>query len=150
MTARILPVGPIAWSCARRPYNRLVMAPARSPASKRASRRGRVARLAVDAVRLTADRIVVQHPDAGERTSRGGLLIPATAAPAAKRCVWSNVVLVGPDVRAVRTGDRVLFLPQAGLELELDGDEYLLLRERDVQAVASAPESGDRAPGQYL
>jgi chaperonin GroES len=126
------------------------MAPAPSPASKRAPRRRRVARLAVDAVRLTADRIVVQHPDAGERTSRGGLLIPATAAPAPKRCVWSDVVLVGPDVRAVRTGDRVLFLPQAGLELELDGDEYLLLRERDVQAVASAPEPGDRSPGQYL
>jgi chaperonin GroES len=126
------------------------MAPAPSPASKRAPRGRRVARLAVDAVRLTADRIVVKHPDAGERTSRGGLLIPATAAPAPKRCVWSHVVLVGPDVRAVRTGDRVLFLPQAGLELELDGDEYLLLRERDVQAVASTPESGDRAPGQYL
>jgi chaperonin GroES len=126
------------------------MAPASSPAPKRASRRTRVATLAVDGVRLTADRIVVQHPDDGERTSRGGLLIPATAAPASKRCVWSEVVLVGPDVRAVRTGDRVLFLPQAGLELELDGVDYLLLRERDVQAVASAPELGDRAPGQYL
>lgn len=105
---------------------------------------------AVDGVRLTADRIVVRHPDAGERTSRGGLLIPATAVPAPKRCVWSDVILVGPDVRSVKTGDRVLFLPQAGLELELDGDEYLLLRERDVQAVAAAPEAGDRPPGQYL
>jgi chaperonin GroES len=127
------------------------MPTASSSAPKPVSRRKRAAAMpAVDGVRLTADRIVVRHPDAGERTSRGGLLIPATAVPAPKRCVWSDVILVGPDVRSVKTGDRVLFLPQAGLELELDGDEYLLLRERDVQAVAAAPEAGDRPPGQYL
>lgn len=101
-------------------------------------------------VKLTGDRIVVQHPDSGERTSRGGLLIPATAAQAPKRCTWGEVVLVGPDVRGVRTGDRILFLPQAGLEVELNGDEYLLLRERDVQAVMSSPDGRDREPGQYL
>lgn len=101
-------------------------------------------------VRLTADRLVVENPDNGERTSRGGLLIPATAATAPKRCVWSGVVLVGPDVRGVRVGDRVLFLPQAGLEIEIDGAEYLLLRERDVQAVASPAEGAERPPGQYL
>ncbi len=88
-------------------------------------------------------------PEDGERKSRGGLLIPATAAPAPKRCMWADVALVGPDVRSVRTGDRILFLPQAGLEVELNGEEYLLLRERDVQAVASA-EGEERQPGQYL
>lgn len=101
-------------------------------------------------VRLTGDRIVVRHPDDGERTSRGGLLIPATAQPAPKRCVWSEAVLVGPEVRGVRAGDAVLFLPQAGLEIELDGEEFLLLRERDVQAVTAAPASTERQPGQYL
>lgn len=100
-------------------------------------------------VRLTGDRIVVQHPDDGERKTRGGLLIPATAATAPKRCVWGEVALVGPDVRAVRAGDRILFLPQAGLEIELDGREFLLLRERDVQAVAS-PIEDERQPGLYL
>lgn len=121
-----------------------------SSAPKPASRRKRAAKPSVDGMRLTADRIVVQHPDAGERTSRGGLLIPATAAPAPKRCVWSEVVLVGPDVRSTKAGDRVLFLPQAGLEMDLEGEEHLLLRERDIQAVAAAPEAGDRPPGQYL
>ena len=93
---------------------------------------------------------MVEHPDRGEHTSRGGLLIPATAQPAPKRCVWSEVSLVGPDVRGVKQGDRVLFLPQAGLEVDLEGEEYLLLRERDVQAVAPAPERDGREPGQYL
>jgi chaperonin GroES len=122
---------------------------AKSTAGASSSRRkGR--RPNLDGVRLTADRVVVEHPDEGERTSRSGLLIPATATAAPRRCVWSGVVLVGPDVRGVRTGDRVLFLPQAGLEVEIDGDDYLLLRERDVQAVASPAEGADRTPGQYL
>jgi chaperonin GroES len=121
-----------------------------SSSAKLSTRKRRASTPVVDGVRLTADRIVVQHPDAGERTSRAGLLIPATAAPAPKRLLWSEVVLVGPDVRSVKDGDRVLFLPQAGLELELDGVEYLLLRERDVQGIASGPETGERAPGQYL
>ena len=103
-----------------------------------------------DDVRLTGDRIIVEHPDSGERKSRAGLLIPATAVPAPKRCLWGDVILVGPDVRAVKVGDRILFLPQAGLEVELNGDEHLLLRERDVQAVMSAPDGQERQPGQYL
>ena len=48
-------------------------------------------------------------------------------------------------------GDRVLFLPSSGLEVELEGEDLVLLRERDVQAVASpAAGKNDRTPGQYL
>jgi chaperonin GroES len=103
-----------------------------------------------DRIRWTGDRLIVEQPDDGERTSRGGLLIPATAAPAPKRCLWATVALVGPDVRSVKAGDRVLVLPQAGLEVELHADEYLLLRERDVQAVAPADDGSERELGQYL
>jgi chaperonin GroES len=101
-------------------------------------------------VRLTADRLVVGVPGDGERRSRAGLLIPATASAAPKRCVWSDVILVGPDVRHVKEGDRVLFLPQVGLEVEIDGEDFLLLRERDVQAVASPSTDGEAQAGQYL
>jgi chaperonin GroES len=102
-------------------------------------------------VRLTGDRLVVRTPDNGERKSSGGLLIPATAVPAPKRLMWADVALVGPDVRVAKLGDRVLFLPQSGLEVELEGEEVLLLRERDIQAVQSPSSSGkDHPPGQYL
>jgi chaperonin GroES len=103
-------------------------------------------------VRLTGDRLIVQLPQNGERKSAGGLLIPATAAPAPKRLAWADVTLVGPDVRVAKQGDRVLFLPSSGLEVELDGQELVLLRERDVQAVSSPPADRrvDRTPGQYL
>jgi chaperonin GroES len=99
-------------------------------------------------IRLTADRLVVRTTENGERKSAGGLLIPATAVPAPRRLSWGDVALVGPDVRVAKEGDRVLFLPSSGLEVELDGEDLVLLRERDVQAVASAP-GEERAPGQY-
>lgn len=106
-----------------------------------------------DDVKLTGDRLVVRIPENGERRSAGGLLIPATAAPAPRRLAWADVRLVGPDVRVAKQGDRVLFLPSSGLEVELAGEEMILLRERDVQAVSPQPveeRRADRTPGQYL
>lgn len=100
-------------------------------------------------IRLTADRILVHPPDESERRSKAGLLIPATAAHPAKRCVWSQVVLVGPEARNVKVGDRVLFLPQTGLEVDVRGETFLLLRERDVQAIAS-DRAESHGAGQYL
>jgi chaperonin GroES len=99
-------------------------------------------------VRLTADRVLVRMPDDSERKSKAGLVIPATAMAPLKRCVWSEVVLVGPETRNVKAGDRVLFLPQTGLEMDVEGDVYLLLRERDVQAITS--DRVDHQTGQYL
>jgi chaperonin GroES len=103
---------------------------------------------ATEKIRLTADRVLVRMPDESERRSKGGLVIPATAAPHAKRCVWSEVILIGPEVRNLRPGDHVLFLPQTGLEVDVRGESYLLLRERDVQGIAS--ERVDPTGGQYL
>jgi chaperonin GroES len=116
----------------------------RKPRARKASANG--------SIRLTGDRLVVRTPESGERKTSGGLLIPATAMPAPKRLSWGDVTLVGPEVRVAKTGDRVLFLPSAGLEVELEGEELVLLRERDVQAVSEAggPNAKDRTPGQYL
>ena len=122
------------------------------PASASKPRKPRAKKTNVNgSLRLTGDRLVVRTPGNGERTSAGGLLIPATAMPAPKRLAWGDVTLVGPDVRVAKTGDRVLFLPSAGLEVELEGEDFVLLRERDVQAVSEAgPAAADRSPGQYL
>ncbi len=115
------------------------------------SRTSRSKRSPAPEIKLTGDRIVVRVPENGERRTSGGLLIPATAMPAPKRLAWGDVTLIGPEVRVAKEGDRVLFLPSAGLEVELEGEELVLLRERDIQAVSSQPAgSKDRAPGQYL
>ena len=99
-------------------------------------------------IRMTADRLLVSpSKEAGERRSRSGILIPATA-NVDRRLVWAEVVAVGPTVRTVEEGDRVLFSPDSGYEVEIRGDEYLILRERDVHAVASARAEGQS--GLYL
>lgn len=99
-------------------------------------------------IRMTADRILVlASPEAGERRSRAGIVIPATA-NVDRRLVWGEVVALGPAVRSVDAGDRVLFVPDSGHEVEIRGDEYLILRERDVHAVASKRSDGQT--GLYL
>jgi len=123
---------------------------AKKPAARKPVRKPRAKATADGELRLTGDRLVVRPPGAGERTSSGGLLIPATAVPAPKRLSWADVVLIGPDVRVAKRGDTVLFLPQSGLDVELDGEDLLLLRERDVQAVRSSPDGKERPSGQYL
>ena len=97
---------------------------------------------------MTADRLLV-HPskEAGERKSRSGILIPATA-NVDRRLVWGEVVALGPTVRNVEPHDRVLFSPESGYEVEIRGDDYLILRERDIHAVAS--ERSEGATGLYL
>lgn len=99
-------------------------------------------------IRMTADRVLVRKPTDSERSTKTGLLIPATAASINKRCMWSEVVAVGPNVRAIETSDHVLHLPDGGLEVEIRGEEFILLRERDVHAVAS--DRTDGGTGLYL
>lgn len=99
-------------------------------------------------VRMTADRLlVVPSQEAGERKSRAGIVIPATAEQS-RRLAWGEVVAVGPTVRNVEPGDQVLFAPDSGYEVEIRGDEYLIMRERDIHATAS--ERGEGQTGLYL
>jgi chaperonin GroES len=101
------------------------------------------------AVRMMTDRVLVRRPEEdGERHTKGGLLIPATAASVSKRGLWADVVAVGPNVRNVEEGDRVLLLPDSGIEVEIRGEDYLLVREREIHAVAS--ERADPGTGLYL
>jgi chaperonin GroES len=101
-------------------------------------------------IKMLHDRIMVEvDRDAGERRSSGGIVIPATAAMGARRLAWSKVVAVGPHARAVEIGDRVLFDPEDKAEVEVNAEVYVVLRERDVHAVA-AERLGEQATGLYL
>ncbi|MCW2524108.1 MAG: groES [Frankiales bacterium] len=99
-------------------------------------------------IKMLHDRVLVKlSPEDGERRSSGGILIPATA-QVSKRLVWGEVLAVGNHVRSVELGDQVLFSPDDRHEVEIAGEDYLLLRERDVHAVA-APRN-DANTGLYL
>lgn len=88
-------------------------------------------------ITLLHDRVLVrQGGDDGERRSSGGIVIPATA-QVGRKLSWARVVAVGPNVRTLEIGDRVLFEPEDRGSVELQGIDYVLLRERDVHAVAA-------------
>ncbi|MCY4037387.1 MAG: co-chaperone GroES [bacterium] len=100
-------------------------------------------------IKMLNDRILVQmdSPE-GERRSTGGILIPATA-QVGKRLAWAEAIAVGPNVRTVEAGDQVLFNPEDRYEVEVQGADYLILRERDIHAVA-APRLDETSTGLYL
>ena len=99
-------------------------------------------------IKMLADRLLVKIPDSeGERRSSGGILIPATA-QLAKRLVWAEVVALGPNVRSAESGDQVLFSPEDRYEVEVGGTDYIMLRERDLHAVAT--QQTDHGTGLYL
>ncbi|MDQ3405023.1 MAG: co-chaperone GroES [Actinomycetota bacterium] len=94
------------------------------------------------------DRLLVALTrEEGERRSTGGIVIPATA-QMAKRLAWADVLGVGTHVRHVKVSDRVLFDPDDQLEVEIHGRAYLVMRERDVHAIAS--ERTEHGTGLYL
>ncbi|MGC5029104.1 GroES family chaperonin [Micromonospora sp. DT229] len=100
-------------------------------------------------IRLLHDRVLVRvEGSEGERRSTAGIVIPATAA-VGKRLAWATAVGVGPNVRSIVSGDRVLFDPDDRSEVELHGRGYVLLRERDVHAVA-AERIEENGTGLYL
>lgn len=99
-------------------------------------------------IQMLHDRVMVRLVDEdSERRSTGGIVIPATA-QLARRLTWGEVFGVGNHVRTVKVGDRVLFSPEDQLEVEVQGSMYLVMRERDVHAVAS--EHTEHGTGLYL
>ena len=87
-------------------------------------------------IRMLHDRVLVALEGEGERRSGGGIVIPATAS-VGRRLSWGTVVAVGHNVRQVELEDRVLFDPEDRAEVEVQAKDYVVLRERDIHAVAA-------------
>ena len=86
------------------------------------------------------DRIVVQREESQERTV-GGIFLPDSAKDKPTR---GKIVSVGDgrvlengsrSTLQVKVGDLVLFTSYAGENIEVDGEEYLLMNESEVLAV---------------
>ena len=100
-------------------------------------------------IRMLHDRVLVSMDgEQGERRSTSGIVIPATA-QMGKRLAWGQVVATGPNVRSMEAGDQVLFNPEDRYEVEVGGTDYLILRERDIHAVA-AKRLEEGSTGLYL
>ncbi|MFN8039339.1 MAG: co-chaperone GroES [Acidimicrobiales bacterium] len=117
-----------------------------TPTSRSSQRFDRLDKLPI---KMLNDRILVRiGGNEGERRSSGGILIPATA-QMGKRLAWAEVVAVGPNVRAMEPGDQVLFNPEDRYEVEVRGEDFIILRERDIHAVA-ATRLEEGSTGLYL
>lgn len=86
------------------------------------------------------DRVVVKVMEQEEKT-KGGIVLPDTAKEKPQK---GEVVAVGPGKlldsgeRApmeVKVGDRIIYARYGGTEVEVEGDEYLILRESDILAI---------------
>jgi chaperonin GroES len=86
------------------------------------------------------DRIIVK-PAKAEEVTKGGIIIPDTAK---EKPMQGEVVAVGNGRIAddgklipmnLKVGDKVLYGKYAGTEVNIDGEEYLIMRESDVFAI---------------
>jgi chaperonin GroES len=91
-------------------------------------------------VRPLHDRILVKRVEE-EKKSKGGIIIPDSAQEKPQEgrvvAVGTGKLLENGSVRAldVSKGDRVLFSKYSGSEVQIDGEEHLIMREEDILAV---------------
>ncbi|HRE52843.1 MAG TPA: co-chaperone GroES [Flavitalea sp.] len=81
------------------------------------------------------DRVIVKPAKAEEKTA-GGIIIPDTAKEKPQR---GTVVAAGPGKKdeptTVKTGDVVLYGKYSGTEIQIGGDDLLIMRESDILAI---------------
>ena len=91
-------------------------------------------------LRPLGDKVVVQ-PTAREETTKSGIVLPDTAKEKPQE---GKIVAVGTGRTLdsgekvkleVKEGQKVLYAKYAGTEVKLDGEEYLILSEKDILAV---------------
>ncbi len=86
-------------------------------------------------VKPLADRVLIE-PVAAEKKTAGGIIIPDTAKEKPQR---GTVVAVGTGKKdeplTVKVGDTVLYGKYAGTEINIDGADYLIMRESDIVAI---------------
>ena len=91
-------------------------------------------------IRPLQDRILVKRIDEEEKT-KGGIIIPDTAKekPQEGKVIAVGNGKIGDDGKIqpldVKKGDKLLFSKYAGTEINLDGEEHLIIREDDVLGI---------------
>ena len=86
-----------------------------------------------------ADRVVIKRLEA-EETTKGGIILTAAAK---EKPDLSVVVAVGPGglvdgkevTMQVKAGDKVIYSKYAGTDVELDGEEYIIVKQNDILAI---------------
>jgi chaperonin GroES len=92
-------------------------------------------------IRPLQDRVMVKRLENGVEKTKGGIIIPDTAKekPEQGKIVAVGKGRVNDDGKlmpvGVKVGDTILFGKYSGSEVELDGEEHLIMREEDILGV---------------
>lgn len=81
-------------------------------------------------IKPLADRVVAVKEEAATKTA-SGLYLPDNAK---EKPVLAKVAAVGPDVKSLKVGDRIVYKEYSTTELKVEGTEYLIVKEEDVLA----------------
>jgi len=81
-------------------------------------------------IKPLADRVVAVREEVQAKTA-SGLYLPDNAK---EKPVIANVVAVGPDVKSLKVGDRIVYKEYSTTELKINDKEYLIVKEEDVLA----------------
>lgn len=80
-------------------------------------------------IKPLADRVVAVRQEPATQTA-SGLYLP----DANERPVDAEIIAVGPDVKHLKLGDRIIMKEYTGTELEYGGQKYTVIKEEDVLA----------------
>jgi chaperonin GroES len=81
-------------------------------------------------IKPLADRVVAERVEAAAKTA-SGLYLPDNSK---EKPVLAKVVAVGPDVKSLKVGDKIVYKEYSTTELKIEGTEYLIVKEEDVLA----------------
>ncbi|MDD3789673.1 MAG: co-chaperone GroES [Petrimonas sp.] len=86
-------------------------------------------------IKPLADRVLVK-PAAAEEKTVSGIIIPDSAK---EKPLKGEVIAAGKGTKdeemVVKEGDQVLYGKYSGTEIEIDGEQYLIMRQSDILAV---------------
>ena len=91
-------------------------------------------------VRPLYDRVLVQRLDT-EETTKGGIIIPETAKEKPQEgkvtAVGNGIIMPDGSTKPldVKKGDKILFSKYGGTEINIEGEDYLILREEEILAI---------------
>lgn len=84
-------------------------------------------------IKPLGDRVVAVKEEAQTKTA-SGLYLPDNAK---EKAVAAVVQAVGPEVKNLKKGDKIVYKEYATTELKINGTEYLLVKEEDVLATVN-------------
>ena len=77
------------------------------------------------------DRVFVKYSEEAEKTA-GGIYIPESAKEKPQKGV---IEAVGSEVKEIKIGDIILFDKYSGSKINIDNNEYLIIKEEDILGI---------------